>query len=147
MCWFHLIFNVKKHESFVKLKQELREMILVDLTRLHYCLEYEYEPFKQIVLEKWNTYPELEAFVNYVVPQWFEGIFSNWQIFKTPPGFANTNNPTEAFNKIIKAHFTNYEEHTLLNFIRIIVEYIIPFYSNNTREFIFNRVASKTVIK
>ena len=101
MCWFHLIFNVKKHESFVKLKQELREMILVDLTRLHYCLEYEYEPFKKIVLEKWNTYPELEAFVNYVVLQWFERMFSNWQIFKTPPGFANTNNPMEAFNKII----------------------------------------------
>ncbi len=60
--------------------------------------------FKKIVLEKWNTYPELEAFVKYVVPQWFEGMFSNWQIFKTPPGFANTNNPMEAFNKII-----NYE--------------------------------------
>jgi hypothetical protein len=74
-------------------------------------------------------------------------MFSNWQIFKTPPGFANTNNPMEAFNKIIKAHFTNYEEHPLLTFIRIVVEYIIPFYSNNTREFLFYRVASKTVIK
>ena len=46
MCWFHLIFNIKKHESFTKLDQTLRDMLITDLTRLHYCLEYEYEPFK-----------------------------------------------------------------------------------------------------
>ena len=81
MCWFHLVFNVKKHESFVKLKQEFRDMILVDLTRLHYCLQYEFEIYKKIVLDKWSSYPELNAFVSYVVPQWFEGTFNNWQIF------------------------------------------------------------------
>jgi len=49
MCWFHSVFNVKKHESLAKVSQELRDMVLTDLTRLHYCLEYEYEPFKSII--------------------------------------------------------------------------------------------------
>ena len=53
----------------------------------------------------------------------------------------------EAFNKILKAHFTNYEEQPLLLFIRILVEYVIPFYSNNTREFLFYRIPSKKVVK
>ena len=69
MCWFHLVFNVKKHESYTKLKQEFRDMIFVDLTRLHYCLKYEYEPFKTTVLKKWTELPELQEFVAYVVPQ------------------------------------------------------------------------------
>ncbi len=146
MCWFHLIFNVKKHESLTKVKQELREMVLTDLTRLHYCLEYEYEPFKSIVINKWKSYPELEDFVKYVIPQWFEGTFSNWHIWKSPPGFANTNNPMESFNKIIKALFTNYDEQPLMHFIRIIIDHLIPFYSTNTKEFLFYRVPGKKTI-
>ena len=88
-------------------------MVLVDLTRLHYCLEFEYEQYKDIVIKKWKSHSELEEFVAYVIPQWFEGTFSNWQVFKSPPGFAATNNPLESFNKIIKARFTNYEEQPL----------------------------------
>ena len=82
-------------------------MVIVDLTRIHYCLAYEFDPLKKLVFEKWETYPELTAFMKYVIPQWFEGTFINWQIFCSPPGFANTNNPMESFNKIIKAQFTN----------------------------------------
>jgi len=146
MCWFHLVFNVKKHESLAKVRQELRDMVLTDLTRLHYCLEYEYEPFKSIIFDKWKSKPELEDFVKYVIPQWFEGTFSNWQIWKSPPGFANTNNPMESFNKIIKALFTNYEEQPLIAFIKIIIEHLIPFYSIHTREFLFYRVPNKKTI-
>ena len=56
---------------------------------------HEFEPFKAIVLDKWKGIPELDDFVAYVVPQWFVGMFSNWQIFRSLPGFANTNNPLE----------------------------------------------------
>ena len=146
MCWFHLVFNVKKHESLAKVNQGLREMVRTDLTRLHYCLEYEYEPFKAIVIHKWKSHPELDDFVKYVIPQWFEGSFTNWHIWKSPPGFANTNNPMESFNKLIKALFTNYEEQPLIAFIRIIIDHIIPFYSINTREFLFYRVPLKKTI-
>ncbi len=85
MCWYHLIFNVKKNESLIKVSKELTEMIIVDLTRLHYCLSYEFEPYKSIVIEKWKSIPELADFVSYVIPQWFEGTFTNWQIFLSPP--------------------------------------------------------------
>lgn len=122
-------------------------MVIVDLTRLHYCLEYEYEQFKKIVIDKWKSIPELNSFVLYVIPQWFEGTFSNLQIFKTPPGFANTNNPMESFNKIIKSRFTNFEQHPLIAFILIVVEHLIPYYSENGKEFLFHRIPTKDVIK
>lgn len=146
MCWYHLVYNVKKHESFIALSQALKDMVLIDLTRLHYCLEYEYETYKAIVLKKWSSYPEMEAFVTYVVPQWFEGTFSNWQIFKSPPGFAATNNPMESFNKIIKAQFTDYNEQPLLGFILIIIQHLIPFYSSNDKTFMFYRIPHKITV-
>ena len=116
MCWFHMIFNVKKHESLKEVPPILKDMVITDLTRLHYCLEYEYETFKKLVFDKWNSYPELKHFIAYVIPQWFEGTFCNWHIFKSPPGFANTNNPMESFNKIIKARFRENILYTLKHF-------------------------------
>ena len=65
MCWYHLIYNVKKHESLTKVSKEIAEMMIVDLTKLHYCLSYDFEPFKSIFIEKWNS-----------IPEWFEGTFS-----------------------------------------------------------------------
>ena len=146
MCWYHLLYNVRKHESLKPVSQVLKDMVLTDLTRLHYCLEYEYEIYKKIVLEKWRSHPELKEFVTYVIPQWFEGTFVNWQIFKSPPGFATTNNPMESFNKIIKAQFTNYEEQPLLQFIHILIQHVIPFYIHIDKEFLFYRIPHKKTV-
>ena len=115
-------------------------MIIVDLTRLHYCLQYEYQQYKDIVLKKWRSFDSLKAFVEYVVPQWFDGPFSNWQVFCSPPGFASTNNPMESFNKIIKSQFTNFENKAILSFIHIVTNHLIPYYSNNEKEFMFYRI-------
>lgn len=30
MCWYHMIYNVKKHESFKKVGKEMRDMLLTD---------------------------------------------------------------------------------------------------------------------
>ena len=136
MCWYHMLANVKKHESLSGVSKELVDMIIVDLTRLHYCLKYEYEQYKSIVINKWNTYFELNAFVKYVIPQWFEGKFSNWQVFASPPGFASTNNPLESFNKIIKLHFTQFDSKVILAFISIVINHLIPYYSLNEKEFL-----------
>ena len=106
-----------------------------------------FEPFKAIVLDKWKGIPELDDFVAYVVPQWFVGMFSNWQIFRSPPGFANTNNPLESFNKIIKAQFTNYDEQPILTFIAIVIKLLIPYFSINEKEFMFYRVPHKLTKK
>ena len=75
-----------------------------------------------------------------VIPQWFEGKFSNWQVFASPPGFASTNNPLESFNKIIKLHFTQFDSKVILAFISIVINHLIPYYSLNEKEFIFYRI-------
>jgi hypothetical protein len=33
MCWFHLLFNVRKHESLNKVTKEVKNMVIQDLTR------------------------------------------------------------------------------------------------------------------
>ncbi len=91
--------------------------------------------------------PELAEFVIYVVNQWFVGSFSNWQIFKTPPGFANTNNPLESFNKIIKAVFTHFVDHRLFHFIMIILEHMLPYYCSIEKKFSLYRVPHKTTVQ
>lgn len=118
-------------------------MVIVDLIRLHYCLSYEFEPYKSIIIAKWKSIPELTDFVCYVIPQWFEGTFTNWQIFRSPPGFANTNNPLESFNKIIKAQFTNYDKQPIIAFRTIVINHLIPFYSVHDKAFLFYRVPHK----
>ena len=35
---------------------------------------------------------------------------NNWQIFLTPAGVANTNNPIESFSTQLKSIFVNYEQ-------------------------------------
>jgi len=122
-------------------------MVMIDMTRLHYCLEYEYAHLEEFTLNKWRAIPELASFLAYVINQWFRGTFSNWHIYKTPAGFANTNNPMESFNKIIKAYFTRFLEHRLLQFILLIIEHLIPFYSNNIKEFMFYRIPHSKTIK
>ena len=147
MCWFHLLFNVRKHESLNQVPKSVKDMVIADLTRMHYCLEYEFEPYKAIVMKKWKSMPELTDFVIYIWNQWFIGTFSNWHIFKTPPGFANTNNPMESFNKIIKAIFTHYMEHRLFHFIMLIVDHLLPFYCSIDKEFKMYRVPHKKTIE
>jgi hypothetical protein len=39
---------------------------------------------------------------DYITKQWLETRFSRWQIFHSPPGYANTNSNIESFNKQIK---------------------------------------------
>jgi hypothetical protein len=42
MCWFHLIKNIKKADSLSKVSKNLTDMVINDITRLHYCLNYEF---------------------------------------------------------------------------------------------------------
>jgi Rps23 Pro-64 3,4-dihydroxylase Tpa1-like proline 4-hydroxylase len=51
---------------------------------------------------KWKTDNELSEFVIYFERQWINSKFGNWQLFKTPVGFAMTNSPIESYNNTIK---------------------------------------------
>ena len=44
-CWFHLMFNIKKHENRKLIPSDLFEMIKDDIKTLHYSLSLEYEGF------------------------------------------------------------------------------------------------------
>lgn len=42
--------------------------------------------------------------------QWLEGNFANWQCFLTPSEYANTNNPVEQSNRVLKRDYTNHRQ-------------------------------------
>jgi hypothetical protein len=46
--------------------------------------------------------------------QWNRGDdFTNWKVFNSAPGVANTNNALESFNNLIKRNYTFHVRHTL----------------------------------
>ena len=85
MCWFHVMFNVKKHKSLIP--SELFESIVSDIHDLHYTLNNDdFQQVKKKNLRKWRKNEELVEFADYFENQWLVPPFDNWQIFKTPAG-------------------------------------------------------------
>ena len=72
------------------------------------CISQFQKKFNQLkkkTLQKGRS-NSLEEFTEYFTKQWLDGVFNNWQIFCTPPGYSTTNNPVESHNSRIKFHFT-----------------------------------------
>ena len=85
MCWFHVIYNIRKHKSLIP--DDLYEAVVDDIHNLHYKPnEVEFRITKINILKKWRSNSELVAFSKYFDDQWLNGPFNNWQIFKTPAG-------------------------------------------------------------
>jgi hypothetical protein len=99
---------------------------------------------KKEVLSKWVAIPGMERFVEYFSKQWLTGKFTNWQIWHTPPGFASTDNPCESFNGKLKELFTLREKLSVVGFLKIALDQLVPFYSMNYRDFLFYRLPNKT---
>ncbi|ETN24364.1 hypothetical protein PPTG_00726 [Phytophthora nicotianae INRA-310] len=55
---------------------------------------------------KWNARSDLADFISYFEKQWLSSKFNKWQYFRSPCGFAKTNNPAETFNKMIKRDYS-----------------------------------------
>ena len=68
-------------------------------------------------------------FYTYFRNTWIKSMFSAWQIYENPVGYANTNSPIESFNKEIKATFTKRRKLSVLGFVKKMVE-IVQYYSN-----------------
>ncbi|KAE8960699.1 hypothetical protein PR001_g30298, partial [Phytophthora rubi] len=68
--------------------------------------EAHYLETKEKVLSKWGKKLELATFIKYFSKQWLAGKFEQWQSFRTPRGFATTNNPAEQFNRALKRDYT-----------------------------------------
>ena len=73
--------------------------------------------------------------------------FSLWQIFQTPAGVAKTNNPIESFYKQIKSVYTNYELHSIHQFMLIVLQKLINQYSYKPKDFCFFRSPCQETIK
>ena len=46
-------------------------------------------------------------------------------VFYSPPGYSNTNNPIESYNKSIKAYFTNKEKMHFIPAFKIVQELVV----------------------
>lgn len=55
------------------------------------------------IFKKWKELEDsnFNEFKKYFEKQWINGVFSNWSIFHSPPGFSTTNNPVESCNATI----------------------------------------------
>ncbi|EGZ24704.1 hypothetical protein PHYSODRAFT_484988, partial [Phytophthora sojae] len=103
MCWFHVCQNVKDLTQG-KLEAVIIDMIFRDLNNLHYSRnEEEYLKRRENVLAAWRAASKFcvafQKVAGHIIDQWIlHPRFSHWQAFRTPPGYAATNNPLEQYH-------------------------------------------------
>ena len=84
----------------------------------------DYEQLLDKTLTRWRSDIDLIEFRNYFVKQWIHSDFNNWQIFRTPTGYAKTNYPLEQFNCRIKDDFTKQIKYHLKSSLKVFAELI-----------------------
>ena len=103
MCYFHVLQNIRKKRDMLG---TYLEEVCDDIRKLHYSdSQKNFNNLKKKSITKWRRYG-LETFIEYFSKQWLDGVFCNWCIFNTPPGYSTTNNPVESNNAVIKNFFT-----------------------------------------
>ncbi|KAE8886214.1 hypothetical protein PF003_g29796 [Phytophthora fragariae] len=105
MCYFHVAAKV--YERTRHLPTETGHLVMRGLQDMHFPRdEAHYLETKEKVLSKWGKKLELATFIKYFSKRWLTGKFEQWQSFRTPRGFATTNNPAEQFNRALKRDYT-----------------------------------------
>ena len=130
MCYFHVMQNTKKHQNLIS--SNLYDDLLVDLRNIHYSRnENEYNGF---IINFEKKYKKIAPkMLKYIKEQWLEK-YNNWQIFRNPPGYANTNSNIESFNASIKRDFTFRKKLSVYVAVNKIKE-IVHYYSVNKEIF------------
>jgi hypothetical protein len=96
---------------------------MLDVAKLHCSKTFDiFNTTKRTILNKWKSMRGLSEFFAYFNKQWLNGDFVNWQIYNTPPGYATTNGPIEAYNNTIKKFFTMRKKYNMLPALEILVE-------------------------
>ena len=117
---------------------------------MHYSRSIdEFEILLNIVYIEWSNIPEMKNFLDYFWNQWMNCQPTNkWRIFRTPPGYASTNNPTEAsLNKEIKGTYANYECFSILGCIKLIHKIIYDQSLSQKQVFEIKLLRSKNIAK
>jgi len=105
MCYYHVTFNIIKYAGQIKFSNAKLEEIKEDITKMHWARnEAEYNARVAEFKQKYQK--NYKAMHDYINNQWLTGPFNKWQVFRNPPGFANTNSNIESFNASIKRDFT-----------------------------------------
>ena len=101
MCFFHVLYNVRKMTRHFD--GSTRKIVMRGIMQMHLSKNlHSFEETKRKVLEEWNGTEGVRDFAKYFNEQWLQGRYWRWQIFHTPFGYATTNNPCETFNAKIK---------------------------------------------
>ena len=148
MCFFYMKFNCKKNYKDFGLTINDWTIVDKDINYLHCAMnENEFESRKLVVLNKWNSNGWLR-WVAYFTKQLLENVrFSNWQMYHVPPGYPNTNNPIESFNKIVKLVYTNYYVTTIYELFEGLRDKLIYKLSTFPKEFSYYRAPTSAMQK
>ena len=130
------------------------EGIMCDIGELHNILsQSSYYDLLSTTINKWRGDIELKCFVECFQKQWKKSKFCNWQLFKTPVGFAMTNSPIESYNNTVKESFTKRIKHHLKTAVEVFQD-VVSYESNHAKEFKteirvrkYMRVQAKTIIR
>nr|CAI72252.1 hypothetical protein PI35.0030 [Phytophthora infestans] len=103
MCFFHVMKKVQ--ERIRSFSSGVAATVLREVYDLHFARsEAAYLEMLRVIMTRWLKEPALVQFAQYMHGQWLIGLFTTWQIFATPSGFATTNNPAETFSALIKRY-------------------------------------------
>jgi len=81
-----------------------------------------------------KTYSKTEPSMYEYCASWFEGIWSNWMIYCSKPGLANTNSNIESFNNVLKRDYFERRKVPMRTAINKLFE-CITYYSTEYSEF------------
>jgi hypothetical protein len=100
MCYFHV---KKACEEKLRGNAE-KDVILKDIGELHSTLtEAEFDTKFGNMFNR--RLPNSDNFALYFYQQWVVGEFKEWQIFRSSPRVATTNNSVESLNATLKKYF------------------------------------------
>ncbi|POM64763.1 Hypothetical protein PHPALM_19672 [Phytophthora palmivora] len=88
LCFYHVMAKV--HEKLKGVPDTLCEYVVTDIYDLHFCFLSSFGK----VLARWKSDERLMRFETYFNSVWVTSVFSRWQCFHTPSGYAATNNPS-----------------------------------------------------
>ncbi|GMF16466.1 unnamed protein product [Phytophthora fragariaefolia] len=104
--FFHVMQNVWKHATQLRLSYADTRKIFADLYDMHYTPREKYETVKAQILAKCRGYEvgsAMRKLTDHVIKQWVETQrFAKWQALYTPRGYAATNNPLERYHRRLK---------------------------------------------
>jgi hypothetical protein len=129
----HTNYNLKKNVKDNKkdIEKEKFNELMKDMTKIH--MSHNEEAFKKNILDFKNKYSKTHKAMYEYCATWFDGMWSNWQIYHSQPGLANTNSNIESFNRTIK-RFTNRRKLGMKASCEKLFE-LITYYSTEYYEF------------